>query len=67
MLKRLKEMLYGARIHEKFVNARHDFLHQLSKLIRENQTIGLEDLQITNMFKNHKLAKFIQTLCGLNL
>ncbi|SHF40926.1 transposase, IS605 OrfB family, central region, partial [Seinonella peptonophila] len=46
--------------HEKIVNARHDFLHKWStKLIRENQTIALEDLQVANMVKNHSLAKSI--------
>ncbi|WP_245815478.1 transposase [Seinonella peptonophila] len=36
-----------ARIHEKITNARHDFLHKLStKLIRENQVISTEDLQV---------------------
>ena len=27
--------------------------------MRENQTIGIEDLQVKNMMKNHKLAKAI--------
>ncbi|MFF2532378.1 IS200/IS605 family element RNA-guided endonuclease TnpB [Brevibacillus sp. NPDC058079] len=49
-----------SRIHEKIANCRQDFLHKLStKWIRENQTICLEDLQITNLIKNHKLAKSI--------
>lgn len=49
-----------AKIHEKITNARHDFLHKLStKLIHENQVISLEDLQVANMVKNHKLAKSI--------
>jgi len=49
-----------AKIYEKIVNTRHDFLHKLStKLIRENQGICLEDLQVKNMVKNHKLAKSI--------
>lgn len=55
-----KARIKVARIHEKIVNARHDFLHKLStKLIRENQTIALEDLQVANMVKNHNLAKSI--------
>jgi putative transposase len=55
-----KARLKVARIHEKIVNARHDFLHKLSSmLIRENQTICLEDLQVKNMVKNHNLAKSI--------
>jgi putative transposase len=49
-----------ARIHEKIANRRHDFLHKLTtRLIRENQTICLESLQIVNMLQNHKLAKSI--------
>jgi putative transposase len=49
-----------ARIHEKIVNTRRDFLHKLStKLIYENQVICLEDLQVKNMVKNHNLAKSI--------
>ena len=46
--------------HEKIANCRRDFLQKLStRLIRENQTICLEDLQTSNMIKNHKLAKSI--------
>jgi len=49
-----------ARIHEKIANCRNDFLHKLSsKLISENQVICLEDLKVSNMIKNHKLAKAI--------
>ncbi|WP_419879645.1 IS200/IS605 family element RNA-guided endonuclease TnpB [Brevibacillus centrosporus] len=49
-----------ACIHEKIANSREDFLHQLTtKWIRENQTICLEDLQVENLLKNHKLAKAI--------
>ncbi|MFF2531076.1 IS200/IS605 family element RNA-guided endonuclease TnpB [Brevibacillus sp. NPDC058079] len=49
-----------ARLHEKIANTRNDFLHKLStKLIHESQVICLEDLQVENMVKNHKLAKSI--------
>ncbi|CAN7603804.1 IS200/IS605 family element RNA-guided endonuclease TnpB [Paenibacillus sp. LjRoot56] len=49
-----------ARIHERIANIRHDFLHKLSTtLIRENQTISMEQLRVVNMLKNHKLAKSI--------
>lgn len=55
-----KARIKVANIHEKIVNARHDFLHKLStKLIHENQVISLKDLQVKNMVKNHKLAKSI--------
>lgn len=49
-----------AVLHEKIANQRQDFLHKTStKLIRENQTICLEDLGISNMMKNHTLAQAI--------
>ncbi|WP_375377948.1 IS200/IS605 family element RNA-guided endonuclease TnpB [Paenibacillus sp. MZ04-78.2] len=57
---REKARVRVARLHEKISNTRHDFLHKLStRLIHENQVIGLEDLQVENMVKNHKLAKSI--------
>jgi putative transposase len=56
--KRTKQRL--ALLHEKVVNKRKDFLHKVSiKLIRENQTIALEDLAVSNMVKNHNLAQAI--------
>ena len=57
---RYKARLKVAKLHEKIANQRKDFLHKLStKLIRENQTIVMEDLSVKNMMKNHKLAKAI--------
>ena len=54
---RNKQRLVVARIHEKIANIRKDFLHKTStKLVSENQTICIEDLQVRNMMKNHKLA-----------
>ena len=56
--KRTKQRL--ALLHEKVVNKRKDFLHKTStKLIRENQTICLEDLAVSNMVKNHNLSQAI--------
>jgi putative transposase len=56
--KRTKKRL--ALLHEKVVNKRKDFLHKTStKLIRENQTIAIEDLAVSNMVKNHNLAQAI--------
>lgn len=55
-----KARLKVARLHEKIKNSRIDYLHNLStKLIRENQTICLEDLGVQGMQKNHCLAKSI--------
>lgn len=46
--------------HEKVSNQRQDFLHKLSsKLIRENQALCFEDLNIRGMVKNHNLAQSI--------
>ena len=57
---RNKARIKVARQHEKIANQRKDFLHKLStRLINENQVICLEDLQVKNMVKNHKLAKSI--------
>jgi len=49
-----------AKLHEKVVNKRKDFLHKTStKLIRENQTIALETLSVKNMLENRSLAQSI--------
>lgn len=57
---REKARLKVARLHQHISNVRTDFLHKLStKLIRENQTIALEDLAVKNMVKNRKLSRCI--------
>ncbi len=49
-----------ARIHVKIADRRRDYQHKLStRIIRENQTICIESLQVKNMVKNHSLAKAI--------
>ncbi|CAG9622475.1 IS200/IS605 family element RNA-guided endonuclease TnpB [Sutcliffiella rhizosphaerae] len=49
-----------ARIHEKIINARTDYLHKISTdIIKNHDIVGMEDLQVSNMLKNHKLAKAI--------
>ena len=54
---RYKARLKVAKLHEKITNQRKDFLHKLStKLIRENQSIAIEDLKVKNMLKNNKLS-----------
>ena len=56
--KRTKNRL--AKLHEKVANQRKDFLHKESfKLVSENQTIAIEDLNVKGMMKNHCLAKSI--------
>lgn len=57
---RNKARLKVAKLHEKITNQRKDFLHKLSsKITDENQVVILEGLKISNMLKNHKLAKAI--------
>ena len=57
---RNKQRIKVAKIHEKITNTKTDFLQKLSsQLINENQVICLEDLQVSNMLKNHNLAKAI--------
>jgi len=49
-----------ARIHAKIADRRRDYQHKLStRIIRENQTICIESLQVKHMVKNHSLAKAI--------
>ena len=49
-----------ARLHKKIHDIRNDFSHKLSTSIcDETQVIVLEDLKVSNMIKNHKLAKAI--------
>ena len=57
---RNKARIKLARLHEKISNQRKDFLQKLStELIRQNDIICIEDLQVKNMVKNHKLARSI--------
>jgi len=58
---RNKQRIRLAKVYNKVTNQRNDFLHKLSsKIISENQTIYIEDLNIAGMIRNHKLAKTIQ-------
>ena len=57
---RNKQRVKVALAHEKITNQRNDFLQkQSTMLIRENQTICIEDLKVKNMMRNHKLAQHI--------
>ncbi|NJR24363.1 MAG: IS200/IS605 family element transposase accessory protein TnpB, partial [Richelia sp. CSU_2_1] len=54
---RHKARLKVARVHQEIADARKDNLHKLTtRLVRENQTIAVEDLAVKNMVKNRKLA-----------
>lgn len=55
-----KTRILLAKQHEKVANIRSNFLHNLStNLIKENQLIALEDLNVKGMMANRKLAKAI--------
>ena len=57
---RIKQKKQVARIHEKIKNVRIDNIHKIThSIISENQTIAIEDLNVTGMIKNHHLAKAI--------
>jgi putative transposase len=49
-----------ARIHARIANLRADFLHKTTtRLCRENQAVVIEDLNVSGMLKNHRLARAI--------
>jgi putative transposase len=49
-----------ARVHARITDRRRDHLHKLSiRLVRENQAVVIEDLQVRNMLGNHRLARAI--------
>lgn len=55
-----KQKLKVARIHERIANKRNDYLHKIStEIIKNHDVIGIEDLQVSSMVKNRKLAKAI--------
>ncbi len=57
---RARARLKVARLHAKIADRRRDYQHKLStRIMRENQTICIESLQIKHMVKNHSLAKAI--------
>ncbi len=52
-----------AKLQAKLKDTRTDFLHKLStQIIRDNQTIVLEDLNVAGMVKNRKLSRAISDL-----
>jgi putative transposase len=49
-----------ARVHVRITDRRRDHLHKLStRIIRENQTVIIEDLPVRNMVRSHSLARAI--------
>lgn len=57
---RAKARVKVARVHARIADRRRDHLHKLStRIIRENQTVVIEDLSVRNMVRNHNLARAI--------
>jgi putative transposase len=58
--RRNKTRLQISKLHNRIADTRKDFLHKLStKVVSENQTIALEDLNVSGMVKNRRLARVI--------
>ncbi|MFC4021316.1 RNA-guided endonuclease InsQ/TnpB family protein [Micromonospora sp. GCM10011542] len=57
---RAKARLKVARIHARVADRRRDLPHKLStRLVRDNQTVVIEDLSVRSMLRNHSLARAI--------
>ena len=57
---RAKARVKVARVHARITDRRRDYLHKLStRLVRDNQTVVIEDLNVAGMLRNHSLARAI--------
>ncbi|SEF64854.1 putative transposase [Thermomonospora echinospora] len=57
---RAKAQLKVARVYARIADRRRDHLHKLTtRLVRENQTVVIEDLTVRNLVKNGSLARAI--------
>lgn len=58
--RRKKRKLRLAKLHARVKDQRTDFLHKLTtRLVRENQALAVEDLNVAGMVKNRKLSRAI--------
>ena len=61
---RRKARVRLAKIHRKLRRQRQDFIHKFtSGLAKTKQELVIEDLKVSNMLKNHKLAQSIANVC----
>jgi putative transposase len=52
--------LIVARVHERVLNQRRDYLHKISnKIISDNQAVIVEDINVKGITANHNLAKAV--------
>ena len=60
---RNKSRIKLAKVYKRITDKKQYYLHQVSNtLINENQVICMEDLNVSGMLKNHKLAGSIQEM-----
>jgi putative transposase len=58
-----KQRIKLARYYEKLNNIKENYLHHIvNQLLNENQVVVGETLKVSNMLKNHKLARSLQEL-----
>lgn len=63
-----KQRIKVARLYEKITNIRKDNLNKISsRIVKENQFIFSEDLNISDMVRNHNLAKSIHDVSWYEL
>ncbi|MDH6061237.1 transposase [Chrysosporum bergii ANA360D] len=56
----LKKARVIAKLHNRISDTRKDFLHKLStKIVKDNQVIVLQDLNVSGMLKNRRLSRAI--------
>ena len=57
---RRRARLELSRFHERVANRRKDYIHKFTtRIVRENQTVCVEDLNVKGMESNHHLAKSV--------
>ena len=57
---RRRARLELSRFHERVANRRKDYTHKFTtRIVRENQTVCVEDLNVKGMESNHHLAKSV--------
>lgn len=60
---RNKSRIKLAKVYKRITDKKQYYLHQVSNtLINENQVICMEDLNVSGMLRNHKLASSIQEM-----
>jgi putative transposase len=57
-IRRVRQKRIVARVHERIADARKDTLHKLTtRIVKEFDSIYIEDLNLRGMVKNHSLAR----------